>query len=115
MHGAIVIVGAKEITIREQPDDVAVLSAPQMVRWLKKQKPILGPTQLAAVVAAVRAEATWANEPSTIPDTSDFAALRREVESAKRTRMTWAAAILITVLGNTVPLALDYYGRLLGN
>lgn len=115
VRGAIVIVGAKEITIREQPDDVAVLSAPQLVRWLKKQKPSLEPTQLAAVVAAVRAEATWSNEPSTLPDTTGFAALRREVEGAKRTRMTWGAAVLIAVLGITIPLALDYYGRLLGN
>ncbi|AXA95226.1 nuclease-related domain-containing protein [Microbacterium sp. PM5] len=63
VRGAIVIVGAKEITIREQPDDIAVLTAPQLVRWLKKQKPILEPTQLAVVVAAVRAEVTWSNEP----------------------------------------------------
>lgn len=81
---------------------------------MKKQKPILEPTRLAAVAAAVRAEATWSNEPSTLPDTSGFAALRREVEGAKHTRMTWGAAVLIAVLGITVPLTADSYGRLLG-
>lgn len=114
VRGVIVIVGAREVSIREKPDDVVVLTAPQLVRWLKKHRPVLEPTQLAAMAAVVRAEATWSNEPSTLPDTSGFAALRREVEGAKRTRMAWSAAVLLAVLGITVALAIDYYGRLLG-
>ncbi len=115
VRGAIVIVGAKEIKIREQPDDVAVLGAPQLVRWLKKQKPLLDPMQVAALAEAVRDAATWSNEPNPIPDTSGFAALRREVGSAKRTRITWGVAVLVAVLGITVPIAFDFYSRLLGS
>lgn len=114
VRGVIVIVGAKEIKIREQPDDVAVLGAPQLVRWLKNQPPILEPAQMTAVTKAVRNEATWSNERSALPDSSRFAALRREVASARHTRMTWGAAVLVAVLGITVPLALDFYGRMLG-
>lgn len=114
VRGAIVIVGAKEIKIREQPDDVAVISSPQLVRWLTKQKQTLDPVQASTLAAVVRDTATWSIEPSPLPDTSGFAALRRDVESARRTRMAWAAALLIAVLGVTVPIALDVYGRVLG-
>lgn len=114
VRGAIVIVGAKEIRIREQPDDVAVLGAPQLVRWLKKQKHLLEPEQVEAVTAAVRDQATWSNDPNPLSDTSAFPALRREVDSARRTRMTWGIAVVVAVLGITVPLAFDYYGRVFG-
>lgn len=36
VRGAIVIVGAREIKVREQPDDVAVVAATQLARWLRK-------------------------------------------------------------------------------
>lgn len=114
VRGAIVIVGAKQITIREQPTDVAVVGASQLLRWLKKQKPILEPAQLSAVAAVVRTEATWSGEPSGVPDTSGFATLRREVESARRTRMAWGIAALVAILGTAGPLAFDFYARMLG-
>lgn len=114
VRGAIVIVGAKQITIREQPTGVAVVGASQLLRWLKKQKPLLEPAQLAAVAAVVRTEATWSTEPSALPDTSGFATLRREVESASRTRMTWGIAALVAILGTAGPLAFDFYARMLG-
>lgn len=84
VRGAIVLVGAKEITIREQPDDVAVLGAPQLVRWLKKQPPILEPAQVTAVTAAVRDEATWTNEPSPLPDSSRLPLQRRSYHDGPR-------------------------------
>ena len=94
--------------------DVAVLGASQLVWWLKKQKPILEPAQVAAVAAAVRTEATWSSEPRALPDTSGFAALRREVDGARRTRMAWGIAVLVAILGITGPLALDFYARTFG-
>lgn len=114
VRGAIVIVGAKEIQIREQPEDVAVLGAPQLVRWLRKQKPLLEPARVTEVARVVRDRATWSEETSPLSDASTFDALDREVRSARRTRMTWGAAVLIGFLGITVPLALDVYSRALG-
>ncbi|WP_315551628.1 nuclease-related domain-containing protein [Microbacterium aurum] len=114
VRGAIVIVSAKQITIREQPDDVAVLEAQRLVRWLNNQKAVLNPTQVATIATAVREAATWSNEPTALPDTSGFAALRREVESAGRTRMVWGVAVLIAILGVSIPLVLDFYGRAVG-
>ncbi len=114
VSGVIAIVGARQITIQEQPADVAVLEAAQLSRWLKKQKARLDQAETAALTALVRNPATWTSEPHHEPDVSRFDALHREVVRAKRVRMLWGAALLVAILGVTVPIALDYYGRLLG-
>ena len=114
VRGVIAIVGATQITIREQPADVAVLDAARLTRWLKKQKPRLDPAQTAAVSALVRDVATWTKEPSHTPDVSGFAALRREVIGAKRIRMLWAAGLFLAILGAAAPLAVDLFSRAFG-
>jgi len=109
--GVIAIVGAKQITMRERPADVAVLDAARLTRWLRKQKPRLDQTQTAALSALVRDAATWASEPPHNPDVPGFDALHREVVGAERARMLWGgAALLVALLGVTVPMALHYYG-----
>jgi len=108
--GVIAIVGAKQITMRERPADVAVLDAARLTRWLRKQKPRLDQAQTAALSALVRDAATWTSEPQHNPDVPGFDALHREVVGAKRVRMLWGAALLIALLGVTVPMALHYYG-----
>ena len=112
--GVIAIVGAKQITIGERPADVAVLDAARLTRWLKKQKPRLDELQTAALSTLVRDAATWTSESQHQPDISGFDALHREVVGAKRVRMIWGGALLVAILGVTVPMALDAYGRLLG-
>ncbi|WP_298941717.1 nuclease-related domain-containing protein [uncultured Microbacterium sp.] len=112
--GVIAIVGAKQITIREQPADIAVLDIARLTRWLKKQKPRLDESQTAALSTLVRDAATWTSEPKHETDVSGFDALHREVVGAKRVRMIWGGALLIAILGVSVQMALDYFGRLLG-
>lgn len=112
--GVIAIVGAKQITIREQPADVAVLDAARLTRWLTKQKPQLDEVQADALSAVVRDAATWASGAPTDSDVARFDALQREVVGAKRARMLWAAGLLTAVMGATASVAIDSYGRLLG-
>jgi hypothetical protein len=112
--GLIVIVGAKEIKIREQPEDVTVLDATQLTRWLKGQKPHLDPTQLSALRALVRDEATWTRTPGMAADVAGFATLRREVRAAQRVRVLWGVALLVTILSITVPMATSFYTNVLG-
>lgn len=112
--GVIAIVGAKQITIREQPADIAVLDAARLTRWLKKQKPRLDQAHTAALSALVRNAATWADEPQHQSDISGFDALHRDVLGAKRVRMVWSGALLLAILGATVPVVLDHYSRVLG-
>lgn len=112
--GVIAILGAKQITIREQPAEVAVVDAARLTRWLKQQKPRLDQAQTAELSALVRDAATWTADPQHEPDISGFDALNREVVGAKRVRMIWSAALLVAVMGVTVPMALGFYSRLLG-
>jgi hypothetical protein len=112
--GVIAIVGAKQITIREQPADVAVLDVARLTRWLKKQKPRLDQAQTDALSALVRDAATWTSEPFNEQDVSDFHALHGQVVGAKRVRMLWGAALLVAILAVTVPMGLDYFSRLFG-
>lgn len=112
--GVIAIVGAKQITIREQPSDVTVLDAARLTRWLEKQKPRLDQAQTSALSALARRATVWTSEPPHDADVSGFDALHRQVVSAKRVRMLWGAAVLIAILGIAVPIAFDFYGRVLG-
>lgn len=112
--GVIAIVGAKQITIREQPADVAVVDAARLTRWLKQQKPRLDQAQTAELSALVRDATTWTAEPQHEPNILGFDALNREVVGAKRVRMIWSAGLLVAVMGVTVPMALGFYSRLLG-
>ncbi len=112
--GVIAIVGAKQITIRERPSDVAVLDAAQLSRWLKKQKPRLDQVQTVALSALVRDAATWTSESQHQPDISGFDALHREVVGAKRVRMIWIGVVLVSLLGLTLPAAIGFYSRVFG-
>lgn len=112
--GVIAIVGAKQISVREQPSDIAVLDAARLTRWLKKQKPRLDEAQTDALSALVRDAATWTSEPPHQSDVSGFDALRREVVGAKRVRMIWGAAVLVGVLGVATPAVIGFYSRVLG-
>ena len=112
--GVIAIVGAKQITIRERPSDVAVLDAAQLTRWLKKQKPRLDQVQTVALSALVRDAATWTSESQHQPDISGFDALHREVVGAKRVRMIWIGVVLVSLLGLTLPAAIGFYSRVFG-
>lgn len=114
VRGVIAIVDAKEIKFRERPDEVTVLSAAQLVRRLKKQKPVLEPAQVAEAATGVRSAETWSTGPHLMADISVFATLRREVEGARRTRMTWGIAAIVAVLATATPVAFDYFGRLFG-
>jgi hypothetical protein len=112
--GLVVVVGAKQITIREQPADVAVLDAARLIRWLNTQKPRLGQGQRTALSVLVRDAATWTSEPSHETDISGFDALHREVVGAKRVRMLWATGMIIAILGVAAPAVIEVYSRAFG-
>jgi hypothetical protein len=87
----VVVVGARSLTVREQPNDVMVLRDSQLVRWLRRRRrtPVL-PTD--AVVAAAERPQTWhANGAAALVDCNveEFTALQREVRSARDVRAIW--------------------------
>jgi hypothetical protein len=112
----LVLVAPKQITIREEPDRVGVLTSRQLRRWLEKQPVVLPEPQLSAVAALLDDPALWATSSRGRGDLSaGFAALDAEVRSARSRRKLWAGAGLVGVgaaaMGG-LPLAVQAYSEL---
>ncbi|MER7798169.1 nuclease-related domain-containing protein [Microbacterium sp. NPDC096154] len=90
----VAIVGARQITIREQPGDVAVMRADRMVRWLSSRPATLDPATQASLVGAVADPNRWGSPTHAPADLEAFAMLRREVRAARRVRLAWVVAAL---------------------
>ncbi|MCP2637650.1 NERD domain-containing protein [Microbacterium sp. HD4P20] len=114
VSGLVVIVGAKEITVREQPADVRVLRATDLVRWLRRQKRRLEPEQIEKIAAIMSRRDTWTAAAAPPDNRPEFIALQREVVAAKGVRMLWAAGALLAVIGVAAPWAFDFSARVLG-
>lgn len=100
----VVIVGAKEMTIRQQPADVTVLRETQLVRRLRSRPRTLSAEESASIASVIVKPDTWTTTATGGHDPMpEFAALRREVRSAKRVRLTWALAALAA--GSTLSFA----------
>lgn len=55
----IVLSGTATVTIKQQPDDVIVLTARDVPRWFKKRRLVLTPEQVDAIYAVARRSDTW--------------------------------------------------------
>jgi len=112
----VVLVGIRSITIRERPADVAVLRDTDLVRWLNRR-----PTTLAAELRDRLATAMarwdhWAAPSVQAPevDLPAFAALRREVGTARRARVLWVMTMMAGVMAVAATLAVNAYASLFG-
>lgn len=99
----IVLVAPKELTVRQRPADVQVLTDQRLLRWLRRRRAVLTADQVARLeVAAVRPE-TWHDAPGPAEDPvtlrERFTALQESVRAARLRRALWrfggpAAAVL---------------------
>ncbi|WP_169581562.1 MULTISPECIES: nuclease-related domain-containing protein [Microbacterium] len=115
VHPAIVIVGARSITIKEQPGDITVLRASELVRWLRRRRAILDPDtsgRLAETLASRRFWQTDGVTPEEPVDMAAFGALRREVNAARRVRGAWVLAGGATLLAVAATLTTNALGML---
>ncbi|MCG2623029.1 NERD domain-containing protein [Arthrobacter sp. I2-34] len=107
--GVLVIVGAKTLTVREQPAGVAVVTDRQLLRWLTRRKPVLDPVQVARIGAAACLPGTWHRNPPVPAETAalhrGFAGLQQLVDSARRRRIAWALGALAALLATLIPAA----------
>lgn len=112
----IALVGPKSITFKEQPAFVKVLDARSLVRWLRKRPIVLDAGQIASIVVAAENPATWHTNPAAEADTRSlqqrFAALDREVRSARLVRLGWATAVLIAFVLAALTM-MPLFGRIL--
>ncbi len=89
----VVLVDPKTVTVKEKPEQVVVLPATQLTRWLKRRPPVLTPAQVQDVLAVAERPSTWHDHPSAPADTTAlrqaFAALHATVRRARLVRATW--------------------------
>ena len=87
----IAIVGAKRMTVRERPTDVAVLRDSELVRWLQRHPITLTSDQVQEIAALAAQPATWKRTPETeVVDHAEFDRLYGEIARAGRRRRGWA-------------------------
>jgi hypothetical protein len=116
VQAAVVVVGARSVTIRERPEDVAVLRDTELIRWLDRRPATLPSDARDSLAQIVTHARTWGarSGPSSNADVQAFAALRREVEAARRVRILWATTALAGIVTVSATLAINAYTTLLG-
>ncbi len=100
-------VDPKSVTVKELPRFVRVLDAHNLVRWLRTQPVVLAPHQVALIAMVAADPATWHTHPAASSNArmlqQQFDALHREVRTARRLRVSWAAlAISATAIAALV-------------
>lgn len=95
--GVVVIMEPKSLTIKARPENAAVVSDTQLLRWLSRCQRQLGPRDVAQIAAAAVNPRTWHRRPSPMGDPvvlqQSFHALRLLVAQARRRRTAWALGI----------------------
>ncbi len=116
-RSVIVLVGARTVTIREQPADVAVLRDTDLVRWLNRRPAALEVSVRDRLASTTTRRDMWTAAPAATAevDVPAFNALRREVEAARRVRVLWSLAIAAGVVAVAGVIALNAYGTLIGS
>ncbi|MET0975815.1 MAG: nuclease-related domain-containing protein [Leifsonia sp.] len=100
----VVLVGARSLTIRQQPSGVMVLTDSQLLRWLRRRRrtPVL---DTAPIVGAAEDPATWhvnGSDALVEANLDEFSALRREVRGARDVRAIWFAGAFVAGAGLVV-------------
>lgn len=120
-YSLLVIVDPASVTVKQRPDYVAVLTARELVRWLKRRKPTLDAMTVAQIADAASNPRTWHKTADASVDDRhmhSFEALRAEVNQARVRRMLWVGAGCIAIVAvaiQLVPHVLSgIFGTLLG-
>ncbi|MFJ8893394.1 nuclease-related domain-containing protein [Leifsonia sp. NPDC102414] len=113
VNAVVAVVGAKKLTVRQQPARVAVLSADGLNRWLTRRPSVIDAATVAAIVRVVDDPATWRGTQQSPPperraltsaDTVErFDAIAREDRSARVVRLGWLVAIALSALAVSLP------------
>ncbi|WP_295118796.1 nuclease-related domain-containing protein [uncultured Leifsonia sp.] len=99
----VVLVGTKEVTVRQQPRRVRVLRAEALLRWLTRRPAVIDGGTVSDIARLFDDPATWRPAESS-PDTLErFALIEREVRAARRVRAGWAVAAALAMLAVALP------------
>ncbi|GGE96202.1 nuclease-related domain-containing protein [Mycetocola zhadangensis] len=109
----VVIVAPRQITIRQKPDRVTVLTSRQLRRWLEKRPSVLDEATVSALTALLDDPDVWGTGTPTRSDLgAEFHRLDAEVRTARTRRKLWAGAGVVGIgaaLLGGLPLALQMY------
>jgi hypothetical protein len=109
VSGVIAVVASRSITVEQKHRDVDVINAPELSGWLTRRPAVLAPAQIARIVSAAEHEGTWEHDGLPASDAgelhAEFSALRREVRSAWRIQLSWAAVVLLITTGGVAYVA----------
>jgi hypothetical protein len=93
----VAVVDPQSLTVREKPAKVVVLTAAQLVRWLKKRPQVFTADQVARMLRAADAPATWHVSPSEAQSAAAlqgaFSDLGKEVRGARAVRRAWGIGL----------------------
>jgi hypothetical protein len=100
----IALVGAKHVSVGTRPAKVRVVEAQDLVTWLTNLAVVINESELDLLVDILDEPTTWQAAPVVVqPDVWDrFAALDREVRSARLRRAGWALAGMVALVGASV-------------
>ena len=91
----VAIVGARRMTVRERPYDVAVLRDYDLVRWLQRHPITLTPEHVQHLAAVAAQPASWKRMPEAdVVDRAAFDRLRVAIDRARRRRQAWIIALV---------------------
>lgn len=124
--GLIILVEPKSLKIKEPPAGVTVVTGHKLLRWLRRQPPVLSIEQITRIAAVAALPDTWHGDPQESEDPatlqSRFRALRAGVLAARRRRRAWAAgrrsvyvAVRLAYAGLLIGGGLFLLGTLLGS
>lgn len=92
------IVGAKRMTVRERPYEVAVLRETELTRWLLRHPVTLIPEQVRRIAGVAAQPAAWKRMPEDdAVDYSAFDRLRRDIHRAQRRRGVWLGVTIAAI------------------
>ncbi|MHA7190553.1 nuclease-related domain-containing protein [Arthrobacter sp. MDT2-16] len=92
----IVVVGARQVTVKEKHRTVSVLTQGHLLRWITRRPVVYSPEQVALLSAAAAQPSTWRRTTPVLRDAAEivgpFEALHQLVEQARRRRIGWLLA-----------------------
>ncbi|MEX5257618.1 nuclease-related domain-containing protein [Kocuria arenosa] len=97
----LVLIEPGKLTIRQRPADVRVVTDRELLRWLKRRRPVLAPERIDRIAAAAAVPGTWHNHPAPSEDPvalqDRFAELRAIELSAQRRRGLWGLGLMVGI------------------
>lgn len=105
VNAVVAILGAKKLTVRQQPARVAVLGATGLNRWLTRRPAGIDRPTVDAIVRIVDDPTTWqASAPRPAEATVErFDAIAREERVARVVRLGWMLAVALSAIAVSLP------------